>query len=199
MLNTEIREYVSQMNQEELKEVEQIIIESKVRKAIEEIATEQQLKCIKTDRNFVINQMERSAGKSFGIILQSLYEFKPCIIKTNNNYQFRELHKKTLEIVDIINKKCGNKVVNIISTRFQKDKLQYFCIQIGNHSRMISDFSEWVSSGYRLIGFSTLYCDDCLPYGINGDFNKIVSYISSTQIEDLLKQCCINNFIEQVK
>jgi len=188
MLNTEVREYVSQMNQDELKEVEQIIIESKVRKAIEEMATEQQLKCIKTDRNFVINQMERGMGKSWGIGLEILYRMENCIIKKQTKEQHAYFLSTMNNLVNHVNEKIGSEFI------FIKSDYDKTTIDIGNKYFIVSRFNMATK---RKEGYNTLYCDDCVPFSTDESYKKVVSYISEKDVRKLMTQCCFNDFMGQ--
>lgn len=192
MLNTEIREYVSQMNQEEKEELksfirktnecDQISLEFRIKRAVEIVSTEHQWKCINTNRNFVLNEFDRGTGKTVGIVLEILYNMENCKVKTMNKEGFKYFISTFISVVGFLNEYLN-----------EEDVLSVECLQINREDFVLeitfgNNIFNVYSFGYIKYA-DVLYCDDCIPFTTMESFNKVRAYITETNVFKLLNQC----------
>jgi len=176
-MKTELKSYFSQMSQDELSLAEQVIVESKVKKAICEITTKQQFNCIANRRKYTINIMDRNGGKSWGLLFHILYRMEDCTIIANE----LEVIHNLKQIIKLINEKTSNVSVYAEYNTLSVSNPSVAVIHIGNNIFKIE--REHYARHNRDEG-NPVYIDDNILSTTEVTFNSnAISYISEGDFE----------------
>ncbi len=50
-----------------------------------------------------------------------------------------DIHKKSIEVKELVCKKCGNTEINVFKSRMSKDMLYIFCEKCGNYEKITEE------------------------------------------------------------